>query len=299
MRYRALLAQNWVSPLLVSGLLTGIIGLALSGCGGDGTGGPAGGTNSQAVLELPTAGPTAAPTALNTRVLPTIDLTPRPSPTITPIPAEVRGLVVQVLDGDTVAIVLEGDSMNQTYEVRYIGVDAPPNSPSDPWGVVAYETNRRMTSRKVVRLVADQVDFDEDGRLLRHVFVGNQLMSVVLADQGLAEAAISDGNDAFEAEITAAESRSREGGLGIWSGVDPTATATRTQAAAEGEPAGTQTPEPDGTPADETAEPSPESESEGTGTPGSTASPSPEPDQTGTPSPTATETPPATATEEP
>jgi endonuclease YncB( thermonuclease family) len=156
-------------------------------------------------------------------VVPPEVFTPGPPATITPIPDEVRALVVEVIDGDTITVVMEGDSPNQSYQVRYLGIDAPPNTPSAPWGVVAYETNRKLTNLKVVRLERDQTDFDEEGHLLRYVYVDNQLLSILLAEQGLARANIVEPDTRFEAEVLEAEARARQGNLGLW-GSAPTPT---------------------------------------------------------------------------
>jgi endonuclease YncB( thermonuclease family) len=209
------------------------------------------GADPGAALELPTSAPTSQPTPANTRVLPLDSLTPEPTPTITPIPDEVLGLVVQVIDGDTIAVVMEGDPPAMAYEVRYIGVDTPPNNRTNPWGVVAYETNRKMTGLKVVRLVRDETELDADGRLLRYVYVDNQLMSIILAEQGLAEATDVGQNSKFETEIAQAETQAREANLGLWSNVAPTPTATRapTDAEVTDEPDQTTTPGPAETPA--------------------------------------------------
>lgn len=180
----------------------------------------------EATVVLPTSAPTVAPSPVNTRVLPTENFTPGPTPTVTPIPDEVRGLVVNVVDGDTIVVALNNDPPGRAYQVRYIGIDAPPRSPDDPWGIVAYETNRKLTGMKVVRLVGDAQEVDEEGRLLRYVYVGDEMMSIIMAEQGLARAAISPPNTAFREEILAAEGRAREGQLGLW-GPLPTATRTR------------------------------------------------------------------------
>ena len=179
------------------------------------------------VVTLPTGAPTLEASPTSTRVIPLDSLTPSPTPTVTPIPDEVRGLVVEVIDGDTIAVVLEGDSPRQAYEVKYLGIEAPPNISSNPWGTVAFEANRKMTNLKVVRLVRDETDLDDEGRLLRYVYVNDELLSIILTEQGLAEAA-PDGTDTrFEAEIADAETRAREGRLGLWTGTTPTSTPTR------------------------------------------------------------------------
>lgn len=175
---------------------------------------------------LPTSIATPEPTPLNTRVLPAEALTPAPTPTITPIPDEVMGLVVDVIDGDTIAVVLDGDSARQAYQVRYIGIEAPQNTSGNPWGVVAYEVNQRLTKLKIVRLVRDQTDFDAEGYLLRYVYLDNQLLSVVLTEQGLARAAIEAPDTQFEDEILAAEAQAREDQLGLWGPQPPTPTVT-------------------------------------------------------------------------
>lgn len=183
-----------------------------------------------ATVVLPTSAPTVAPSPVNTRVLPTENFTPGPTPTITPIPDEVRGLVVDVVDGDTILVVMDNDPPGRTYQVRYIGVDAPPRSPDNAWGMVAYETNRKLVGMKVVRLVKGQQDTDAEGRLLRYVYLGDELMSITMAEQGLARATTDGPDTAFREEIMAAEAQAREGRLGLW-GPLPTATPGRIRAA--------------------------------------------------------------------
>lgn len=222
-------------------------------------------TASQAEpVSLPTSGPTLEATATNTRVIPLDSLTPSPTPTVTPIPDEVRGLVVEVIDGHTIGVVLEGDSPRQIYEVSYIGIESPPNEEDTPWGVVAYETNRRMTNLEVVRLVRDREELDSDGRLWRYVYVGDELMSIILTEQGLAQAAIEAPNTRFEEEILEAETRAREGELGLWSEDTPTPTPSRTRT---GEVAEEITPEATNESEEEPSDDTAESSDDATATP--------------------------------
>ncbi len=184
-------------------------------------------------MALPTEAPTTAPSPVNTRVLPLQTFTVVPTspltPTMTPIPAEVRGLVVEALDGDSIAVVLQGDPPSRIYQVHYLGIEAPPNSPGTPWGTVAFETNRKLTNLKAVRLVQDQTGLDEAGHLWRYVYVGDELLSIILVEQGLARANIVEPDTRFRAEIEEAEARAREGRLGLWSNQPPTPTPPRTQ----------------------------------------------------------------------
>jgi len=174
-------------------------------------------------VALPTGASTPEPTPVSTRVLPSEVLTPSPTPSITPIPDEVRALVVEVTDGDTITVVMEGDPPGLNYEVRYLGVDAPPNTASVSWGVVAFEVNRKLTNGKVVRLERDQSDVDEEGRLLRYVYLNDELLSITLVEQGLARANITEPDTRFRAEILDAEKRAKAGQVGLW-GKPPTPT---------------------------------------------------------------------------
>jgi|GEM_PF-1314330 len=173
---------------------------------------------------LPTGGPTPKPTPPSTRVIPLEALTPAPTPTITPLPDDVRALVVDIIDGDTITVVMDGDPPGLTYTVRYLGIDAPPNTASIPWGVVAFETNRDLTNGQVVRLERDQTDVDSDSNLLRYVFLDDALLSITLAEQGLARANIVEPDTRFQAEILEAEGRAKAAQLGLWSNRPPTPT---------------------------------------------------------------------------
>lgn len=196
----------------------------MTGCG-ENQAAPSGAVYRKETVILPTGAPKPKPTPINTRVVPATVFTPGPTPTITPIPDEVLGLVVEVADGDTIRVILEGDPPARTYQVRYLGIDAPPNAASVPWGVVAFEVNHRLTSGKVVRLERDQSDTDADGRLLRYVYVGDEMLSIILAEQGLAHASIEEPDTRFQTEILEAEKRARDNKLGLW-GPPPTATPT-------------------------------------------------------------------------
>ncbi len=175
-------------------------------------------------IPLPTAAPPPQPSPSSTRVMPITVLTPPPESTITPIPAETYGLVIDVIDGDTIAVVMDGDPLSVTYEVRYLGIDAPANDSSEPWGVVAYEKNHKLANLKVVKLVRDETDFDAEGYLLRYVYVDNTLLNSTLVEQGLAKAAITSPNDRLKTNIERAENKAKTEKLGLWSNKPPTST---------------------------------------------------------------------------
>ncbi|MBN1994619.1 MAG: thermonuclease family protein [Anaerolineae bacterium] len=215
----------------------------------------------EATVALPTSAPTPKNTPLNTRVLPLDSLTPAPTPTITPIPDEIEAMVTNVIDGRTITVVMQGDPLSQAYPVRYLGIDPPPLD--TPWGDIAFETNRKMTYLKVVRLVRDTSDFDDEGYLLRYVYVDDELLSIILTEQGLARADLRPPNIRFEAEILEAQARAKNGKLGLWGGTptptlspspvqegttEPTAANPSPTMAATSEPATPQTPSPEAEP---------------------------------------------------
>ena len=197
----------------------------------------AGAVQRTGTLMLPTQVPTLEPSPVNTRVMPLETFTVVPTspltPTMTPIPDEVRALVVEVFDGETIAVVMDGDPPSRVYQVRYLGIETPPNAPDSPWGTVAYETNRKLTNLKAVRLVRDQTDVDNEGHLWRYVYIGDELLNVILVEQGLARANVIEPDTRFRAEIEEAETRAKEGQLGLW-GSPPTPTVSRRQAAGSG-----------------------------------------------------------------
>jgi micrococcal nuclease len=191
--------------------------------------------------------------------------------------------VVDVIDGNTITVVLEGDPAAQTYPIRYLGIDAPPNAPSVPWGIVAFETNRKLAEGKIVRLERDQSDTDDEGNLLRYAFLGDELLSVILAQQGLARANITEPDTRFRNEILEAEKQAREKKLGLWGPLPtPTSkltiatTATLTTTATVSATV-VETPEPEAT-AEDTATPNPSAApatTEATIAPTRTATPTP------------------------
>ncbi len=229
-------AGSRTAPLLLAGLSLAITAVYVAGCGQTSPFEEGAEAVSQArTVTLPSPIPTVAPSPVNTRVMPLEVMTPVPTnpitPTLTPIPDEVRALVVEVIDGDTISVIMDGDPPSRVYMVRYLGIDAPPNAPDSPWGRVARETNRKLTNLKAVRLVRDQSDQDEEGRLLRYVFVGDDLLSILLVEQGLARANITEPDVRFQAEIEEAETRARNNRLGLWGQAPTPAAPTSTQPA--------------------------------------------------------------------
>ncbi len=117
--------------------------------------------------------------------------------------------VTRVIDGDTV--ILAGGE-----HVRYIGIDAPEMDPPEPFGSAAAAANRELVQDKVVRLETDTSETDRYGRLLRYVWVGDQLINLELVRLGLAEAKSYPPDTRYQDLLDAAENEARQAGRGMW-----------------------------------------------------------------------------------
>jgi micrococcal nuclease len=138
-------------------------------------------------------------------VTPTLTRTPTPTPTRTPTrpaspvtvcpPSMPSGVipagVVEVTDGDTIDVVISG----QTYTVRYIGIDTPetvhPDEPVEWMGKEASDANKALVEGRMIYLEADVQD-RESGvtwapRLLRYVWVDGMMVNAELLRLGYAQ----------------------------------------------------------------------------------------------------------------
>ena len=94
--------------------------------------------------------------------------------------------VVEVIDGDTVKVLIEG----KVESVRYIGMDTPERyRDKDPecYALEATERNRELLVNGEVQLVSGVEDRDKYSRLLRHVYVDGVLINEVLLEEGYAK----------------------------------------------------------------------------------------------------------------
>jgi micrococcal nuclease len=103
-------------------------------------------------------------------------------PTATAASNEQTGIVTQVIDGDTVDVLI-GDSF---FRVRYIGINTPESN--EPCGSEATAANSALVAGRTVTLVKDVSETDQYGRLLRYVYVGNVFVNAELVRTGWAEA---------------------------------------------------------------------------------------------------------------
>ena len=130
--------------------------------------------------------------------------------------------VVHVTDGDTIVVELDG----RRERVRFIGVDAPEIArPADGiraecGGDAARRANEDLVAGRRVWMAPDESDRDRFGRLLRHVWVLEGDVSVMvgqrLVEIGAVEARSYPPDTDRDPMLAAAEDGAREAGAGIW-----------------------------------------------------------------------------------
>jgi micrococcal nuclease len=112
-----------------------------------------------------------------------------------------RARVTRVIDGDTIEVVIlarsEGRGAGwarpgQTYSVRLTGIDTPesvkPNAPVECFGREASAAVEAFLGNRIVRLVDDVENVDGYDRLLRYVYVGEEMANARLVINGYANA---------------------------------------------------------------------------------------------------------------
>lgn len=164
----------------------------------------------------PLPAPAASPAAQ--RRTPTATRTVRPSPTPRRTPEPTRpqsalaARVGAVIDGATIRVTIAG----RTQTVRYIGIDAP--------SADAVAANRALVSGATVYLEQDVSEADENGHLLRHVWVGGWLAGAELVRQGLAQARPAPPDVRYRTYLADLEREARAARRGRWAaGATPTA----------------------------------------------------------------------------
>lgn len=169
---------------------------------------------------------TPAPTEAEATTTPTLTATPAPTPTII-LPSSgptsallpsghVQAQTVRVIDGDTIEVLIEG----QTYTVRYIGIDTPetkhPDKPVEPFGPEAAAKNEELIGGKVVELEKDVSETDQYGRLLRYVYVGDLMINAELVRLGYAQVSTYPPDVKYQDLFLQLQREAREANRGLW-----------------------------------------------------------------------------------
>lgn len=122
--------------------------------------------------------------------------------------------VTRVIDGDTIEVRLEG----QTVRVRYIGIDTPETD--ERFYEQATLANATLVDGKTVTLFRDVSETDRYGRLLRYVFVGDVFVNYELIRQGYAFASTYPPDVACAVPFSEAEHLARTERIGLWAGAE-------------------------------------------------------------------------------
>lgn len=116
--------------------------------------------------------------------------------------------VVQVIDGDTIDVNLNG----QRVRVRYIGVNTPERDQS--CYSEARAANSHLVSGQTVTMTRDTSDTDQYGRLLRFIHVGDTFVNEQLVRDGWAEVVVYPPDTSQAANFRALEQQAARAGLG-------------------------------------------------------------------------------------
>ena len=131
-------------------------------------------------------------------------------------PRPIEGLVVKVVDGDTIHVRVD----ERLEKVRYIGVNTPevhhPTRGEEPGGREASDVNRRLVAGRHVRLELDVQSRDRYGRLLAYVWVGDTMVNAELVRQGYAQVMTVPPNVRYQRLFLDLQRDARQAGRGLW-----------------------------------------------------------------------------------
>jgi micrococcal nuclease len=137
--------------------------------------------------------------------------------------------VTRVVDGDTIEARIEervdgpagGEAdLGQTYDIRLIGIDTPesvkPGTPVECFAKEASAAAEALLEGESVRLVKDVEETDRYQRLLRYVYIGEEMANARLVVNGYANAYTYPPNVRHADLFVQLEREAREGDRGLW-----------------------------------------------------------------------------------
>ena len=140
-------------------------------------------------------------------------------------------VVTRVVDGDTIEVEVTGRSegpgvggarRGETYTIRLIGIDTPesvdPRRPVECFGKEASAATEALLAGAEVRLVKDVEEQDRFGRLLRYVYLEEEMANARLVVNGYAYAYTYPPNVRHAELFVALQRDARKHGRGLWSG---------------------------------------------------------------------------------
>ena len=137
--------------------------------------------------------------------------------------------VTRIVDGDTVEvrIIERADGpgagraeIGETYSVRLIGIDTPesvkPGSPIECFGVEASAAAKSLLDGQTVALVKDVEETDAYERLLRYVYLGEEMVNARLVLNGYANAYTYPPNVRHSELFVTLQREARATDAGLW-----------------------------------------------------------------------------------
>ena len=119
-------------------------------------------------------------------------------------------LVSRVVDGDTI-------ELSTGEDVRLLGINTPERG--QPYYDEATDRLTELIWGKTITLEKDVTDKDQYGRLLRHVFLGNSHINLIMVKEGFANVYIVSPNLKYENELEQAQEYAKNAQKGIWASV--------------------------------------------------------------------------------
>lgn len=157
-----------------------------------------------------------APAMPGTRPAPATTQPPTPTQPAAPVVTP-NGTVVDVIDGDTVDVALDGGG---TERVRVLGIDTPEMFGGEQcWGREASDFAERTLAGQRVRLDSDPTQDDRDAydRALRYlVLLDARNYSVLAAEAGAARSYVYETPVLLHPQIVAAQQRAQSADAGLW-----------------------------------------------------------------------------------
>ena len=139
--------------------------------------------------------------------------TAEPTTTSTQISEMVQALVTEIIDGDTIHVLIDGEE----FPVRYIGIDTPEVQYNEWYGKEARDANIVLVAGKEVLLEKDVSETDQYDRLLRYVYLlDGTFVNAELIRLGFAVAKAYPPDTKYHDQLESLEQEAINSGLGLW-----------------------------------------------------------------------------------
>jgi endonuclease YncB( thermonuclease family) len=142
---------------------------------------------------------------------------------LTPTPQRTEATVVEVVDGDTIKVSVDGE----VHSLRYIGIDTP--ELGEPMGAECCSANEQLVGGETVYLEKDVSETDQYGRLLRYVYLANGVfVNAELVRRGYAQSVAYQPDTSHQESLADMEQQARSAEVGIWAPTPTPVPATAT-----------------------------------------------------------------------